>query len=199
MFSIPYRFFFQDCRQQKENVEEQELYCLCRQPYDDSKFYIGCDFCQDWFHGKCVGITQTEASSIEDYKCPNCCKKNDQNSVELKVLSTKELDGLKRLHRALQNHKMSWPFLTPVDPVEFSDYYDQIKEPMDLDTMACKLKGKKYTTLTEFVADVSRIFDNCRFYNVTGSSYYRCAEVLENFFVQKLKGFKNTMKVAKKR
>merc|ERR1719427_1140351 len=93
-------YICEDCRQQKENVEEQELYCLCRQPYDDMKFYIGCDFCQDWFHGKCVGITQAEASSIEEYKCPNCRKKNDQNLIELKVLSTKELDGLKRLHRA---------------------------------------------------------------------------------------------------
>ena len=57
-----------------------------------------------------------------------------------------------------------------------------------------KLRQKKYVTLTDFVADVSRIFDNCRYYNPTDSSFYRCAEVLENFFVQKLKGFKNTLR-----
>lgn len=59
--------------------------------------------------------------------------------------------------------------------------------------MSHKLRGKKYDTIAEFVADVSRIFDNCRLYNPADSSFYRCAEVLENFFVQKLKGFKNTL------
>ena len=53
------------------------------------------------FHGTCVGITQAEADGIEEYRCSNCCKKNDENQVELKILSPKELDGLRRLHRSL--------------------------------------------------------------------------------------------------
>ena len=68
----------------------------------DHRFYIGCDFCQDWFHGTCVGLTQIEANAIEEYRCPNCCKKNAQNSIELRKLSNKELDGLRRLHRSLK-------------------------------------------------------------------------------------------------
>lgn len=190
-------FMCEDCSRQKETVEEQELYCLCKQPYDDSKFYVGCDFCQDWFHGTCVGITQSEADLIEEYKCPNCCKKNDQDLIEMRELTAKELDGLRRLYRSLLNHKMAWPFLKPVNAKEVTDYYTKIKEPMDLQTMNEKLRAKKYKTLTDFVADVSRIFDNCRYYNPTDSSFYRCAEVLENFFVQKLKGFKNTLKTNK--
>lgn len=65
------------------------------------RFYIGCDFCQDWFHGTCVGITKYEADTIEEYRCPNCCKKGDHNFIELKPLTNKEIDGLKRLHRSL--------------------------------------------------------------------------------------------------
>ena len=38
------------------------------------RFTIGCDYCNDWFHGSCVGISIEEASSIEAYKCPTCCK-----------------------------------------------------------------------------------------------------------------------------
>ena len=39
-----------------------------------SRFMIGCDYCNEWFRGSCVGISTVEASSIETYKCPTCCK-----------------------------------------------------------------------------------------------------------------------------
>ena len=54
---------------------ESELYCLCRQPYDETQVYVGCDSCQGWFHCSCVGITQQQAEEIEAYFCPNCQKK----------------------------------------------------------------------------------------------------------------------------
>lgn len=60
----------------------------------------------------------------------------------------------------------------------------------DLSTMEERLQKRKYVKLTEFVADMTKIFDNCRYYNPSDSPFYQCAEVLENFFVQKLKGFK---------
>lgn len=28
------------------------VYCLCRLPYDVTRFMIECDMCQDWFHGR---------------------------------------------------------------------------------------------------------------------------------------------------
>lgn len=62
--------------------------------------------------------------------------------------------------------------------------------------MSDKLRQKKYKTLADFVADVSRIFNNCRIFNPPDSSFYKCAEVLDNYFVQKLKGFKNTLSKA---
>lgn len=30
------------------------VYCLCRLPYDVTRFMIECDICQDWFHGRWV-------------------------------------------------------------------------------------------------------------------------------------------------
>ena len=61
-----------------------------------------------------------------------------------------------------------------------------------------KIRSSQYKTLKDFVADTSRIFDNCRYYNLSDSPFYRCAEVLENFFVQKLKAFKNTLQKVSK-
>ena len=47
------------------------VYCSCKQP-DDGTLMIQCDECQEWFHGRCVGVTQTEALSIDKYFCPFC-------------------------------------------------------------------------------------------------------------------------------
>ena len=53
-------------------------YCTCRGPADGS-FMIGCDTCDMWFHGKCVGVTSKAGDAMEAagdrYSCPLCCAK----------------------------------------------------------------------------------------------------------------------------
>ncbi|XP_045074916.1 nucleosome-remodeling factor subunit BPTF-like isoform X6 [Coregonus clupeaformis] len=177
-----------ECKRAQEGKTE-ELYCICRTPYDEAQFYIGCDRCQNWYHGRCVGILQSEANHIDQYVCPQCQSTEDAMTV-LTPLTDKDNEGLRRILRSLQAHKMAWPFLEPVDPNDAPDYYGVIKEPMDLSTMEDRLQKRYYIKLTEFVADMTKVFDNCRYYNPSDSPFYQCAEVLENFFVQKLKGFK---------
>ena len=48
---------------------EGDLFCICRTPYNQYSFYIGCDSCQEWYHGTCVGISEMEAEKIEVYIC----------------------------------------------------------------------------------------------------------------------------------
>lgn len=51
-----------------------DVYCLCRKP-DTGTFMIGCDgTCDDWFHGKCVGIEERDKNLIDKYICPTCTK-----------------------------------------------------------------------------------------------------------------------------
>lgn len=56
-------FFFLDVGKQesKTNCEQtkQMNYCTCRKP-DDGSFMICCDQCQEWYHGHCIGITETK-------------------------------------------------------------------------------------------------------------------------------------------
>ncbi|XP_048466809.1 nucleosome-remodeling factor subunit BPTF isoform X3 [Rhincodon typus] len=177
-----------ECKRAQEGSSE-ELYCICRTPYDESQFYIGCDRCQNWYHGRCVGILQSEADLIDEYVCPQCQSTEDAMTV-LSPLSDKDYEGLRRVLRSLQAHKMAWPFLEPVDPNDAPDYYGIIKEPMDLSTMEERIHHRFYKKLTDFVGDMTKIFDNCRYYNPSDSPFYQCAEVLESFFVQKLKTFK---------
>ncbi|KAH8408542.1 hypothetical protein KR215_007131 [Drosophila sulfurigaster] len=176
-----------DCQKARET---QQLYCSCRQPYDESQFYICCDKCQDWFHGRCVGIVQSEAEYIDEYVCPDCQRNSDANTANTKCLTPTEVVELKSLIRQIQLHKSAWPFMEPVDPDEAPDYYKVIKEPMDLKKMEMKLESNTYTKLAEFIGDMTKIFDNCRYYNPKESSFYKCAEALESFFVQKIKSFR---------
>ncbi|XP_029635778.1 nucleosome-remodeling factor subunit BPTF isoform X3 [Octopus sinensis] len=178
-----------ECKLHRENTSE-ELYCICRTPYDKSQFYIGCDRCQDWFHGRCVGVTKSEADSMDTYLCPTCKKNEHGDKYSQRVMSDKDYDSLRRLLRSLQANKMAWPFLEPVNRLEAPDYYDVIKEPMDLSTVEERLSSKHYKRLTDFIKDMTKIFDNCRYYNPSDSPFYQCAEVLETFFVQKLKTLK---------
>ena len=45
-------------------------YCVCRQPYEG--FMIGCDGCEEWYHGPCVGISQEQAQKFDKYVCVRC-------------------------------------------------------------------------------------------------------------------------------
>uniref|UniRef100_A0A182FGM5 Bromodomain-containing protein n=2 Tax=Anopheles albimanus TaxID=7167 RepID=A0A182FGM5_ANOAL len=181
------------CDECKHARETQELYCLCRRPYDETQFYICCDKCQDWFHGRCVGILQSEAEYIDEYICPNCQINNSVNFANMKPLSTKEFENLKELIMQIQQHKSAWPFMEPVDQNEAPDYYRVIKEPMDLRKIESKIESRSYQMLSEFIGDMTKIFDNCRFYNPKESPFFRCAESLESFFVAKIKFFRENL------
>ncbi|EDW70511.1 histone acetyltransferase KAT2A [Drosophila virilis] len=89
--------------------------------------------------------------------------------------------------QSVRQHATAWPFLRPVTAAEVPDYYDHIKYPMDLKTMGERLKKGYYQTRRLFMADMARIFSNCRFYNSPDTEYYRCANSLERYFQTKMR------------
>ena len=56
----------------------------------------------------------------------------------------------------------------------------------DLQTIEERVTERKYTKLSEFVGDVMRIFENCRFFKQPNSQITKSAVALESFFSQKL-------------
>nr|XP_033819552.1 death-inducer obliterator 1 isoform X2 [Geotrypetes seraphini] len=58
-----------------EVYDPNALYCICQQPHNN-RFMICCDRCEEWFHGDCVGISESRGQLLEkdgeDYICPNC-------------------------------------------------------------------------------------------------------------------------------
>ncbi|KAI9103001.1 hypothetical protein K1719_023440 [Acacia pycnantha] len=56
--------------------EHGETLCgACGEHYGTDEFWICCDICEKWFHGKCVKITPARAEHIKHYKCPSCSNK----------------------------------------------------------------------------------------------------------------------------
>ncbi|KAL9402358.1 hypothetical protein Peur_006207 [Populus x canadensis] len=51
----------------------------CAGNYNADEFWIGCDICERWYHGKCVKITPAKAESIKQYKCPSCSTKKSRH------------------------------------------------------------------------------------------------------------------------
>ncbi|CAL1608659.1 unnamed protein product [Knipowitschia caucasica] len=69
--------------------ENAPLYCICRKP-DINCFMIGCDNCNEWFHGHCINITEKQAKAIRQWYCMKC---RDENSyLEIKFRSKKNRD-----------------------------------------------------------------------------------------------------------
>lgn len=87
----------------------------------------------------------------------------------------------------MQNHQSSWPFIHPVSREDVADYYDVIKEPMDLDTMEKKLDADAYALPEDFIKDAKLVFDNCRKYNNETTPYAKSANKLEKYMWQQIK------------
>jgi hypothetical protein len=60
---------------------------------------------------------------------------------------------------------------------------------IDLRTMGDRLKNRYYVHKKLFMADMMRIFTNCRSYNKPDTEYYKCANTMKRFFNNKLKEF----------
>ncbi|XVE54022.1 hypothetical protein DITRI_Ditri03aG0049100 [Diplodiscus trichospermus] len=66
----------EDEDEDEDEQEHGETLCgACGENYASDEFWICCDICEKWFHGKCVKITPARAEHIKQYKCPSCSNK----------------------------------------------------------------------------------------------------------------------------
>ncbi|KAI5589756.1 hypothetical protein BDE02_05G183100 [Populus trichocarpa] len=94
---------------------------------------------------------------------------------------------MRSLLKSMHDHVDAWPFKEPVDARDVPDYYDIIKDPMDLKTMSKRVESEQYyVTLEMFIADVKRMCANARTYNSPDTIYYKCATRLEAHFQSKV-------------
>ena len=75
-----------------------EQYCICRKGDDTINYMIRCELCEEWFHGKCLGMPKPLADNIEHYYCLCCSRRFDlqkesyhKQFFEIKRISLNEL------------------------------------------------------------------------------------------------------------
>ncbi|KAL6856871.1 hypothetical protein ACP4OV_018253 [Aristida adscensionis] len=88
------------------------------------------------------------------------------------------------LLKYLMTHNWAGPFLVPVDVVKLNlpDYFDIVKEPMDLGTIQKKLNAGMYATPRDFAADVRLTFGNAMAYNPVNNDVHVMAKTLNKTF-----------------
>ncbi|GAB4846549.1 hypothetical protein Ancab_025554 [Ancistrocladus abbreviatus] len=91
------------------------------------------------------------------------------------------------LLQKLMKHKHGWVFNQPVDVKSLGliDYFEIIKQPMDLGTVKNKLNKNWYKSPKEFAEDVRLTFRNAMTYNPKGQDVHIMAEELSNIFESK--------------
>ena len=102
-------------------------------------------------------------------------------------MTTTVYDRCLAILEALQTDKECWLFNHPVDPVllKLPDYFEKIKNPMDLGTIHTKLVNQGYDQFSddqifeEFKSDVNLTFNNAKKYNPKSSIAHSSAVKLQ--------------------
>jgi len=93
----------------------------------------------------------------------------------------------------LQTHPSSWPFLEPVSIRDVPDYFEVIKNPMDLSCIHKKVTLRCYRNLREFGEDVFLMCNNCKLFNGPDTQYFKCADIMRDAYKGIIEKYKSTI------
>lgn len=168
MSTIVYTQFTSVIRKQKEILKE----LISQRQQEVQKIHPGLTCFKEGLRSIPVEAIPGLRESFPGWK-PQLRAQRQSRPLEESTDPEKLAATLGNVLQCVKSNQAAWPFLKPVNPAEVPDYYDHIKYPMDLKTMTDRLKAKYYSTRRLFIADMQRIFTNCRIYNDSTTEYYR--------------------------
>lgn len=95
---------------------------------------------------------------------------------------------IRKTFKAIKQNRHSQQFMEPVDQRENPKYYEIVKEPMDLSIIEARVNRSEYNCLAEFLGDMTRILENCRYFNPPGTRVAAAAEGLEQWLARQMPG-----------
>ncbi|KNZ71395.1 Nucleosome-remodeling factor subunit BPTF [Termitomyces sp. J132] len=79
--------------EEESDQEDDKLYCVCKTTYDEDRFMIACDRCDDWYHTQCVNMPDLEVDLVDQFICPPCIEKHPHLNLKT-TYKTRCLYGL---------------------------------------------------------------------------------------------------------
>ena len=119
--------------------EEDAVYCICRSS-DISRFMIGCDKCDEWYHGDCISVSAEDASVIKKYYCNRCRNNNPGLKIKYKR-KYREQFQLTKPEKVPTSVSPIKPAAAPVQKVSEKHSSNEVKRTQDLKSEKSSLKS----------------------------------------------------------
>jgi hypothetical protein len=134
--------------------EATQGYCICRRPYEG--FMIGCDECDEWYHGSCIGVSESRADRFDKYVCVRCSVKNIFKSCAVGALDivrkwTSRKDLKKARQVEYQKHQRKVRKETK-DMEKFQALIEKLEEKFSTEASSHSQKDENIEKMVEAVA-----------------------------------------------
>lgn len=64
-------------------MKVEPVFCICRQP-DDHTLMLQCNYCDEWYHARCLQMTAEQVEQMKEYECAACRAKKSVDTADLK-------------------------------------------------------------------------------------------------------------------
>ncbi|CAG8709511.1 16306_t:CDS:2, partial [Racocetra fulgida] len=126
------------------------------------------------------GVKSVDPMSVPGIRISGWTPQLEKQAKDIKNMSHYVV--MKEILNRLKSHPSSLPFHEPVNGDDVPDYYDIIKDPMDLSTVLKRIENNRYRSLLEFATDMQKIWNNAKIYNKSDTIFYKSAVELEGIF-----------------
>ena len=131
-------------------------YCICRRPYEG--FMIGCDECDEWYHGPCIGVSQAQGNRIDKYLCVRCSvKKVYKNSCNVLAIVVRKWCDPKDMAKARSQDAQKHQRKIREKKREIVKW----KEELESNTLKLKELQAEYQSILVGKSNISQAADDC--------------------------------------
>lgn len=129
-------------------------------------------------HHNIMTPDKRDKNNVRVYKPRKPQQTNNTNNPYEKSLKTM-YETIRDYREPKANRQLSIIFMKLPSKLDYPDYYEVIKQPIDMEKISHKLKTSQYEILDDLVGDFILMFDNACKYNEPDSQIYKDALVLQ--------------------